>query len=120
MSAAKSKKPVPADSMTLLVPATQETPAVVKVVAGGVPDLYFACELPCDVDGSRNFEVVGYRSKLRGYDKATRRYNVLVQAPRPNCAAIGSCECEGGTYRPDRGACRHIRMLAALWSRGMI
>lgn len=108
------------DSMVLVAAATRETPAVIRVTSAGVPDLYFAAELPCDVPGSRNFEVVGYRSKLRGYEKAVRRYNVLVATPRPNCEARGSCECEGGTYRPDRGPCRHVRMLAALWHRGLI
>lgn len=108
------------DGVSLIAPSTRETPAVIRVTVDGVPDLYFATDLPCDIDGSRNFEVIGYRHKLRGYEKAVRRYNVLVRTPLPSGPAIGSCECEAGTYRPDRGACRHVRMLAALWMRGLI
>lgn len=103
--------------VSLIVPHTNETPAVLRVEVDGKVDLYLSAELACDVPNHRLWDLVGYRAKDRGHEKAIRRYNVLVQKPVRGEQSKGSCDCASGVYRPGE-FCRHVSFMAALWLQG--
>lgn len=108
------------NSARVLSPLANGQPAVVRLVVAGEPDFYFVAEMPCDVDGARLFEVVGYRPLTAGHPDAVRRYAVFVYASRPPAEPRGHCTCAGGTLGEKRGPCRHLRSLSSLWQRGAL
>lgn len=108
-----------ANSCAVLIPPTNDTPAVVRVTVDGKTDLYWTMECATDVPGHRLFDVVRYRAKDRGHEKAVARYSVLVEQPRKGQPARGSCDCKGGTYeRVD--TCRHVMFISAMWGYGYL